>query len=368
MKFLNYTNKTSIGRPSSLVIFGVLLGLASPAALGANVVRADENNDFLLAFRRPQNQSGTYLINVGPVSQLLAYAPGQTVPVSGVPNLAADLAAYTVFEGDTEVPWHSSSGVLWGGIGRNLADNNTGYVTKRRSSLETQSSPWAPFSNSVHGIVFNTRVPTVIQQGFNALEATANNPRGGYQEQAPAGSNEALYYYWVHGKGGLDFGYWDSIEGNFGAGAANSALDLYEHRRATDGNPSFVTYIGYFSISVEGVLSFTRASTPPGDVDSDGDGFTDAEEELAGTDPNDPSSFFTLPPPVRTAEGETSVQLATVANRRYIVEYSENLQSWAQVHVHLSGTGADPLDFLDDDPERSGNPRGFYRVIVGLPD
>ncbi len=369
MKFLK---TTTIRKAPPLVLAGVLAGLLAPLAHAQTQVTNAAQGDVIIAFRNTADSAtGSYLVNAGPVSQFLSATPGSPVPLALVGALGGDLDAYDTFIEDEQVPWHTRIQVVWSAFSRNSLDNEVVYVTRARTSPAQQSNPWGPRNGYQHGVAFS-EISSLIGQGFNVLTSTlgvpdsANNPRGGFQTTPFTGSTS--YLGQVATPGQQDFRTWSNVEQHFGAGSANALLDFYVHRKgpsiAANGT---VDYLGYFSIDAAGVVSFTRAGADPGDIDTDGDGFTDAEEELAGTDPNDPSDFFLLPPPVRTSEGETHIQLDTVADRRYVVEYSENLQTWTEVHVHLSGSGADPLDFLDDHPERSGKPAGFYRVIVGLP-
>ena len=68
--------------------------------------------------------------------------------------------------------------------------------------------------------------------------------------------------------------------------------------------------------------------TPPND--SDGDGIPDPAEEVAGTNPNDPASFFKIQSSNFTGSG-ISLQWAGMAGRSYRVEESTNLQDWTLV-------------------------------------
>ncbi|MCW1923129.1 thrombospondin type 3 repeat-containing protein [Luteolibacter arcticus] len=134
----------------------------------------------------------------------------------------------------------------------------------------------------------------------------------------------------------------------------------------TDGNPAEVNYIGYFTISSSGALSFTRAATVPGNSDSDGDGFSDADEAIAGTNPNSGSSFFRLPAPVVVPGVSKSFSLPTVAGRTYVIEYNDDLLgTWIQVGT-TAGTGS-VWNLVDNDAGRNALPRGFYRARVTNP-
>jgi len=67
---------------------------------------------------------------------------------------------------------------------------------------------------------------------------------------------------------------------------------------------------------------------PPND--SDGDGIRDSAEEIAGTDPEDSTSFFRIKSSSMTGSG-LSLQWAGVAGRTYRVEESSDLKGWSLV-------------------------------------
>lgn len=101
-----------------------------------------------------------------------------------------------------------------------------------------------------------------------------------------------------------------------------------------------------------------------GQGDTDGDGVSDAEEALAGTDPNDASDYFRM---LTTTQADGSVQLSWsgVAGKAYRIEYSPNLEagSWTEIAngiMAADGTGV----FEDTDAARTENPSGYYRAVT----
>ena len=104
----------------------------------------------------------------------------------------------------------------------------------------------------------------------------------------------------------------------------------------------------------------TVDSPPVGD--SDNDGASDADEAIAGTDPNDPTDSFRI---IATLRGADGVELSwpAVDGKVYDVEYSADLITWAVISESVDtadGIGAS----TDVDADRTGASGGYYRATV----
>jgi hypothetical protein len=94
--------------------------------------------------------------------------------------------------------------------------------------------------------------------------------------------------------------------------------------------------------------------------DSDGDGGTNGEEFLAGTDPTNAEDCLSITA-IEAVSGGEQVSVRTVLGKLYRVERSDSLPAglWSQVGADLSGTGG-IRQILD--PDAPSLRRAFYRV------
>jgi hypothetical protein len=101
-------------------------------------------------------------------------------------------------------------------------------------------------------------------------------------------------------------------------------------------------------------------------TDSDGDGFTNYQEYLCGTKPNDSASILKIGQMnvVMQPDGKSAqftVSWVPVANRSYTVERSFDLKTWAPVATQIQA--ATPLNtYTDSVTFPQGGTKCFYRV------
>ena len=115
---------------------------------------------------------------------------------------------------------------------------------------------------------------------------------------------------------------------------------------------------------VEGALSAASAATPVLDPngDADGDGQTNAAEDLAGTNPLDATSALRITGVVRNASAHTTqVTWSSVAGKQYQVEAASDLATGTFTAVSGTITATGTVTTYTD---TSTNPKEFYRVKV----
>ena len=107
-------------------------------------------------------------------------------------------------------------------------------------------------------------------------------------------------------------------------------------------------------------LHFGGATNAVANADPDGDGFTNLQEYKLGTDPNDPSSYFTLQAISGDTEGETWLYWPSATGRTYTVYYSTDLLGGVESFTIFTNLPADPPDNIL--PVSPTNPATFYRL------
>lgn len=104
---------------------------------------------------------------------------------------------------------------------------------------------------------------------------------------------------------------------------------------------------------------------PPGAGDSDGDGVSDEDEFIAGTDPVDPTSVLRITALARTAPGDYEGRFETVAGRVYQGYTSTDLVTWTRDDSTAAITGdGNPAAWSFTPVPAPGEPKRFLRIFV----
>lgn len=331
----------------------VLPSLAAP-------VPAFVEGDIFVGFRASggTGASTSYLVKLG--NDATSFSSSGPLVLG---NLGADLSSEEFGFG---ADWSTRSDLHWGIFGvRDAAFIPVLYASRVRPSPATPATPWIQINQQKKQATANL-INSVIQSGtggvdaspsYIQLTATGNSAVAGFQ---PNGVGPSSYNHQVAG-GTSDFGSssaWSTIEGNFGAGPAATVLDVFRIGRVS--GVETVSLFGTFSINASGVITYTKPSVTP--VDHDGDGYTDAEEALAGTSDSNASDFFRVSSLTNSA-GNTQISFNSIAARSYKIYYSEDLSanSWQLIDTVTSSP------YTDTNPVRTARQKGFYKVAVTTP-
>jgi len=125
---------------------------------------------------------------------------------------------------------------------------------------------------------------------------------------------------------------------------------------------------GHF-INNGGVLITHAPSILDPNMDADGDGQSNGNELLAGTDPLDPNSFFHLVSVTHTNAHDLRLDWSTVGGHSYVVQRATNGLGGPASFVDLSpvitvpGTSPGTTNYVQ--PGAATNPPAYYRVRLG---
>lgn len=229
--------------PLTLASLVVLLGTSAQAALTYS------SGDLLLGFRAA-GAANNYVVNLGAISQYTAQN-GASFSVNTGGNIGGDLASANGFGSN----WFTNSDLSWGIIGTtffNTGDLEVLYATRARLNAAIQTQPWrgrSPSGQTQSISLIQALAFKYAQDG----QATANSTRGTFQAATAENSWASLT------SGTNDFIVGGNIEGSFAEGAAASVLDFYRI------DPVFnqsATYLGSFTISNTGAITFTAVPEP----------------------------------------------------------------------------------------------------------
>jgi subtilisin family serine protease len=108
-------------------------------------------------------------------------------------------------------------------------------------------------------------------------------------------------------------------------------------------------------------LRFANLTTATKDTDSDGDGASDGQEYLAGTNPTDPKSVFKVLSVTRASPRNIAVRWSGIAGQTYALERSTNLLKGFTETIRDGIKATPPVNSLTDTNAAGPGPF-FYRV------
>ena len=96
--------------------------------------------------------------------------------------------------------------------------------------------------------------------------------------------------------------------------------------------------------------------------DADGDGLTNLQEFLAGTDPRNPNSRFAISS-IASSAGNIQISFLSVSGKTYQLQYRNDLSSgnWLTLADQIFGTGG-TIQIVDH--SATGVTRRFYRFVL----
>jgi hypothetical protein len=237
-----------------------LLALASSAlVIPANAAVTFSNGDLILAIRGG-TEAKTLFVNLG----LATGYRDATTGNANVVTILSDLDAN--FTG-----WKTRSDVTWGLFGVRATNTLTAgvngdpgqtiYVSRAQTTLGTQATAWGSTGQTV-GQTAHTNAATnmnTVQGVFDVATGTDNLP-----SQAAVLADAASGSYGTNGSTWAAFTNGGGTRGNFGAGTAGTALDLFRSLGTTTGaSPSGTlrvgSYEGTFFINDFGVVSYATS-------------------------------------------------------------------------------------------------------------
>ncbi len=245
----------------ALVSGGLFVSTATAATL------AYSPDDLFLGFRSSSSTTD-FLINIGPASTYRGLAGGTSFSLSTGPILT-DLDA--VF-GTT---WRTGnrSDLFWGVVGApyNTAAgtdvSNTLYATSPETLFGTRAtSPATAASNSTQAAPagkFQNLADNYVNAGDSANGITAAANGKGLRQDGTVAGSWASFMPQNQTFTGNSFSYFaNGIEGNFGSGNENSAIDLFRIEKTTSPGTGTNAYQGTFTINDAGVVTYSVVPEP----------------------------------------------------------------------------------------------------------
>jgi hypothetical protein len=220
-----------------------------------------QNGDLLVCFR-PASGSYDLVVDCGSVSAFTNLPVGQKIAITNY--YKPSFLSYT-----------GTNNVYWAAMASDRPPGNV-WLTRPRSSLNTQSTPW-PCKSSSQQSNAGSQIDTIGDNASNIAgggDPNGTSPTNGNTfvvEPEGAGSSSFYYSYSVSmgANGNLAGNFWgdsggvsleQSTPANFITAAQPERADFYQLLSVSNALPA--TYLGYFELSTNGVLTYTAGPSP----------------------------------------------------------------------------------------------------------
>jgi hypothetical protein len=222
--------------------------------------------DLLVCFRPA---SGTYdlVVDAGPLTAFTGLTTGQRITINPTYYNGSQLALV------------GTNNIYWCAIACQRVATKNIWVTRPRTSLNTQSVPWPCNSTSAEGTVASTidaigldasHISNFSGDPFGTSPGSGSSyviePEGG---SSGASSSFNSYSFLMTSAGNLNGNFWGDSDGisveqrtpaNFTTAGQPVRADFYQLLSVSNGLPA--TYLGYFELATNGVLTYTAGPSP----------------------------------------------------------------------------------------------------------
>jgi hypothetical protein len=337
---------------------------------GSGTLTANSWTLFNNAYRTPTNSGGGALVTaLDGIYSMKTYGPfGGTLNASGASQIITNASPGQVWRfSGFALNWSSDplSGTEGYGVAQltflNAASNNLQTVDSPHYGTGTPQNQWQSFQ-----VTATAPASTVAVQVQVLHVGRVGNGGSVWWENlsaAPAPDPNALAQWTYTDTIGIPASCDENVRLNFWLNNGNPPLNGLESEVVvtkfefkgtdtdSDGMPDWW----------ERAHSLGLNDPNDAETDDDGDGFTNLQEYLAGTDPANPVSALRITA-IDTVGADARISFSSAADRDYDVETTPNLQpiSWGPVTQKVAGTGAAVQ--LIDLGGATNAPSRFYQI------
>jgi hypothetical protein len=244
-----------INKKIGLVILLAMVAASSIWAGDFSGLYTFTSGDIMLCFRK-NGGANDLVVDVGSVTNYINLAPNQRYTITNYTG------AQLGYVGTNAVSWSAFT----------YLDDNTIFMSEARSSLNSQTTPWASQSSAAQGLFVNN-VYTIPPGAYDNRNYKPQNTIKAVVEPDSSESSLASYpdgtsYHSTIDPGNAgDFTFGGTFTGNpenttpanFTTAGAVVRSDFYQIPPSDSGNP--VKYLGYFEFSTNGVMTYVAYPT-----------------------------------------------------------------------------------------------------------